>query len=175
MAIKFLYLLAMFSFGQNSCNNKTSNDYKNKTTVSTEVYNKDEKVLADKIQQLIDNKEDPYYYLKDSEKYNIFIDTILYSPDKYKLAFFVILKKTDQDNVISFDANCFIGNIDSNSVVYNIRWLSANNLTNYTNYKETSEDIRALHFNKPQREGFGTVDFNLDDTRFWTCHYWNKK
>jgi len=152
--------------------NTTPEKYKYKTTVSSVLYSNHKNILTDSIRLYIDEKRKAYYPKENDSLTEIVIDTIVYSPNRDRAAFFVITKNSN-DKLLSkgskdefhYDAHCFIALFDSINFK-NVNWLSAHNLTNYTTHQKTSERIREIYF-KNFKGSQGIFKYNLDDVRFW--------
>ncbi|HVX92807.1 MAG TPA: hypothetical protein VHA74_01700, partial [Candidatus Dojkabacteria bacterium] len=98
---------------------KSSSDHPNKyfyrDTTNRETYKKYEAILFDSIKAFIKEKRGPFYPKEFDSSTEVFIDTILFSPDQKKLAFFVVTKNYN-DKLLSkgnkhefhFGANCFL-------------------------------------------------------------------
>ncbi len=152
--------------------NTTPEKYENKTTVSNELYSMHKSILIDTIRLYINERRKAYHPKENDSLTGIVIDTIVYSPNKDKAAFFVITKNSN-DKLLNkgskdefhYEARCFIALLDS-TAFKSIRWFSAYNLTNYSTHKGTSTRVRAGYFKnfKGSQELF---KYNLDDIRFW--------
>ena len=176
--MKSLCYLIIYTFVftiQNSCSvrNDTSNKYKNITKVSIDVYKSHKTILIDTIRFYITKKIKAYYPKENDSLTQIYIDTILYSPKKDRLAFFVITKNTNDkllskgnNNEFNYNATCFIS--DLNGVeLNNIKWLSAYSLRRYASLEESSERIRKIYFTEFKGGEGGVFRYNIDDIRFW--------
>jgi hypothetical protein len=176
--IKLVVLLGMVALHQSSCANRTPNKYINKTTVSSEIYAQNKQDFHDTIRKFISTNSSAYYPKDNDSLTQIFIDTILYSPSKDKVAFFVITQNSsskllsgDTSDKYFYRAHCFVGYLDSTFKANDIEWVSANYLSNYKNYKETSDIVREIYFNEFIREGT-SMEYNLNDIRFWKSSFW---
>jgi hypothetical protein len=178
--IKLVVLLGMIALHQSSCANRTPNKYINKTTVSSEIYARNKQDFIDTIRKFISTNSSAYYPKSNDSLTKIFIDTILYSPSKDKFAFFVITENSsskllsgDTSAKYFYDAYCFVGHLDSVFKAFDVVWVSAYSLSNYTDCKETSDRIREIYFNEFIREGT-SMEYNLNDIRFWKSSFWQK-
>ena len=120
MRVSYL-VIYIFAFTiQSSCQgqNDTPEKYKNNFIVSNDIYKEHTSVLMDSIRFYINIRTSAYYPNENDSLTQIFIDTILYSPKKNKLAFLVITKNSN-DKLLSkgskdefhYDAHCFISNL----------------------------------------------------------------
>ncbi len=171
-------ILMLFQY---SCSSgRTPSEFLNKTTVSADIYNANKRVLTDSIREFILTNQSAYYPVDNDSLTEIFIDTILYSPSKDKIAFFVITKNTSNkllsykqgDKVYNYyDANCFIAHLKNDTTIDKISWIEAYGLINYKNQCEASKDIRELSFTENVRPN-RNLRYNLDDVRFWNSKIW---
>lgn len=168
-----------FCYGCNITADTTPIKYKNLTTISRDIYKTHKLVLADNIKILINNKEEPYYSKENDSLTEIFIDTILYSPQKDKIAFFVITKNSNDKllgggdkNKYHYDAHCFTGNLNKSFYIENLKWLRVYNLSRYPNFKKARNRIREIHFKEFAGRGSSKLKYNLDDIRFWESSVW---
>jgi hypothetical protein len=153
---------------------KTPKKFKNNTTVFSAVYNSHKHHIEDSIYSFIKKGIKPYYPLENDSSTKIFVDTILYSPLRDRVAFFIISENSN-DKLIGageigkyhFNANCFIAYCGKADKIYNIEWLSAYNLSRYPSYREASKDIRIIYLNNFKGKGSSKLKYNLDDVRFW--------
>jgi hypothetical protein len=92
----------------------------------------------------------------------IVIDTILYSPQKNKMAFFVIRGPISG----GYNAHCYIG-FFADLKIQKIRWLNFYSLSQSQSIKGASNRIREIHFSEFNLRQDSGLDYNLDDVRFW--------
>jgi len=186
MKIWFLatFLFAKLCYGCNIIGmDSTPVKFRNHTTVMPGVYKNHHAILNDNIRLLIKQKVDPFDSKENDSMTEVFIDTILYSPKKDRIAFFAITKNSN-DKLIGggnkseyhYNAHCFIADLGSDSYINNIYWVRAFNLSNYKSLKEASERIRKIHFKEFKRrvddKGKSLYKYNLDDVRFWDGPVW---
>jgi hypothetical protein len=164
--------------------NITPRKYQNHFIVKQEIYDRHKFSLQDTIRKLIEEKDGPYYPIENDSLTQIFIDTILYSPSKNKLAFFVITKNSNDKllsggnkNEYHFDAHCFIGYLDSDYKINSITWVIGYNLSNYKTYEEVSARIKQIYFKelstRTNNKDESTYKYNFDDIRFWEGPLWH--
>jgi hypothetical protein len=188
--IQFFYILIIgieFSFGF-GCNNVkkglTPPEYIYNDTVDIKTYSQYKLTLVDSIRSFIRYKDGPYYRKEFDEQTIVFVDTILFSPKRNRITFFVITKNSNDKllskgnkNEYHYDANCFIGNLKIDSI-WDIRWLKALNLTRYDTHIESSERIREMYFTLfstiKDVDGNSLYKYNLNDIRFWDGPIWQK-
>jgi len=178
-------LIILFCVISNICNGCNLNDttpikYRNYSKVQPEIYGKHEKYLFGYIRSIIGKGIEPFNVKEYDSLTEVFIDTIIYSPSKNKLAFFVIAKNSNDKllsggnrNEFHYDAHCFIGHISLNDEIFDISWLSAYNLSRYENLESASYRIRELHFQEFNETRNPKAKYNLDDIRFWDSEVWN--
>lgn len=182
-----LYILMWIITSSIGCNNVeqglTPSEYIYKDTVDDKIYNQYKSLLTDSIKSFIKAKGSPYYPKEFDEQTEIFIDTILFSPQRNRIAFFVITKNSNDkllnkgsEDEYHYDANCFVGQLEDD--FWDIRWLNAINLTRYPTPMEASHRIREAYFNLFNRrkdiDGNSLYKYNLNDKRFWDGPVWSK-
>jgi hypothetical protein len=165
--------------------NKNSEDFKrNESTVSPHVYKQHKSMLTDSIKKYVCIRSHAFYPKENDSLTEVVIDTILYSPQKDKAAFFVVTKNSN-DKLLSkgskdeyhYNGYCFIALINNCALFRNIQWLSVSSISNFDNYKETQGDIRKMYFEDfKYREDYNgnAYKYNIGDIRFWDCSIWNK-
>ena len=172
-----LFLFGMIITINTSCqkNNYTPRKYKNRTSIASDLYLHHVQILSDTIRSFILSRSKAFHAKENDSLTEVIIDTVLYGPQKDKLAFFIITMNTD-DKLLGggsksnfhFNAYCFLGLIENGSIDA-ITWLSAYNLSRYTDLKQTSERIREIYF---KELGGELLKYNLDDVRFWDDSNW---
>jgi hypothetical protein len=164
--------------------NQTPEKFKNNTTIPLVSYKKHETILIDSVRTLIFNKKGPYFQKENDASTAIVVDTILYSPDLKRFAFFALTGNTNNKlisggnkNMLHYDGHAFIGNLDYNKNVLNVTWVRGFNLSNYRSLANASKDIRQIYFSEiSQRgndKGQSTYKYNFDDVRFWNGPLWS--
>lgn len=169
----FLYIL---STGCWISSTRTPQRYKNSTKVDSETYKWQRQQLHDSIRSMVDQRRNPFYQSDNGSSTEIYIDTILYNPEKTKTAFFVITKNkerknNEESNIFNYRAHCLIANIVGSKFT-NIRWLSYYNISGYESLTNTSSRIREMHFLEFKNRPKNGVKYNLDDVRFWGEPVW---
>ena len=164
----------------------TPKEFENVVRVSDSTYTEDSLYFATQIMSLIEKKESAFYPESYSFTLQVYIDSILYSPDLTKSAFFVILKKPN--NVIMgmentkgshFDAKTFLAERNGGSGEWTLKWFRIMNINRYSNYNEISKLIRKRYFEDLRKinneDGQSRYKYNLNDVRFWESSAWSKK
>ena len=134
-----------------SCQNKSSgvptpDDYKYINLFTKEEYTQDSIFVHSKIKEFIREEAGPYYVKEHDSLTEVFVDTILYSPNHDKMATFVITKNSN-DKLLSkgdpdeyhFNAHCFIGRKKSVNRDWNIKWFRRLNFTRHDSYDYVSK------------------------------------
>lgn len=178
-----IIVVCNFCYGCASISDTTPKKYRNKTKVSSEIYKADQEILKDSIKNLI-IRRDLAYYSKDNDLFTeVIIDTILYSPMKDKVVFFVITKNSNDKlisggkrNEYNYNAHCFIAYLKEDSVFSDIYWIRASNINNFINIEKTSFRIREMYFNdfskRQDINGNSLYKYNVNDIRFWNGPIW---
>lgn len=184
--------------GFNSClfNKKsytTEKEFKNDVRLSHDDYSSDSLKLAHFFRQMIILHISPYHSEKFDDKTTIFIDTIIYSPDKMGASVFVITRCYNGSMKVSYgiDRNDYHFNGTIHFAVVNSdfdgnsEWkVSEHHGVRYIlaeDYKKMSSILRADGFNN--RSGIVNdsirIEYNLDDIRIWDSkefvHYRNSE
>ena len=174
----FLYTLIVFLI---SCNSGGTEDkYLNHSKVTREKYKSDSLLIVNKLKIEIQNEEAFF----DNSAYNaltqIIIDSIIYSPDYTKLAAFVVVKNSTENQLIPdpahswyYDGTCYLGRGVGDSL--KLYWVGPN-FTNSESKEKISDYIREDCFRLSNKRDSTQPDYckyNLDDIRFWTCPIWH--
>jgi hypothetical protein len=179
----FCLLISFWSLISCKASSDQHNKYLYRDTIDRETYKKFEAILVDSIKVFIKEKKGPFHPKKFDSTTEIFIDTILFSPNQKRMAFFVVTKNSN-DKLLSkglkdefhFDANCFLAQKDANFL--DIQWLSAFNFTRYWEYDKASKRIRKAYFTMlssiKDNDDTSLYKYNLNDLRFWNGPIWNK-
>jgi hypothetical protein len=177
-------LLPFFISCKNKAQNITPGEFRYYTKVNPEIYEKNTKALIDSIKILIRYKSEPYNIKEDDSLTGIFVDTILYSPKYDKIAFFIITKNSNDKlldkgskDEFHYNANCFIGQLDSQKNIIVFGNIIEHSLFNFDNQKSTSDRIREVYFKEinmvTNLEGKSVYKYNFDDVRFWDGPVWD--
>ena len=162
----------------------TPPEFKHTVTVPYESYKKDLLTLYDSISVKLFDKKEPFHSVENDSLTEIFIDTILYSPQMNRIAFFVISKNSN-DKLLSggnkdefhFDAHCFLANYRKGRVS-KIIWQNNFNVINYHDYYGASNRIKEFYFFEfnsiKDSNDESYYKYNLDDIRFWDGPCWSK-
>ena len=182
--ILLLWCLCYFVLGCNT-RNPTPDNYKYFNSVSKEQYQRSQAEIKDSIETLIKGKHDPFQPTENDSLTEIYIDTILYGPNKDKYASFIITGNSN-DKLIDkgkkeeyhYNAFCFIGKLTTDSTIKDLTWVNAHSLVRYKSLKEVSFRIREIYFKeitmRTNLEDKSTFKYNFDDSRFWDGPIWHK-
>lgn len=146
-------------------------------------YTKDSLSFVLEIKQWIENKKYPFYPDMFSNESQVIIDTVLYSPNKSKVAFFVITKSsnhsllgTNNPDGFHFDARCFFGLRSNSHASWDIYWSSCFSINLFESYEASSTRIREMYFQEfaklKNHQGESRFKYNLNDIRFWSGPAW---
>ncbi len=177
-------LLAFFISCKNKVQNITPDEFRYHSKVNPEIYEKNTKALKDSIKMLIRYKSEPYEIKEYDSLTEIFVDTILYSPKKDKIAFFIITKNSNDKlldkgskDEFHYNADCFIGPLNNRYNVKAFVNIQEHSLFNFDNQKSTSDRIREVYFKEinmvTNLEGKSLYKYNFDDVRFWDSPVWD--
>ena len=174
----FKYIYGLIDFRKNT---DTPKEFLNKTLNKKEDYTKDSLTIVLEFKRLLLKHQDFFYSKEYFDGTNIFIDTILYSPDFNKLAIILLTKNPTSRQLMPtekedfyYNATAYLGVRQKDTI--NLSWLGPN-FSNSTNRKELSKDIRQECFrtfvSKDTSEQY-SHKYNLNDIRFWTGSEWQK-
>lgn len=184
--IIILIFIAFFS-----CKNFTQ-ESKPIDSLESEVF-KDRDKLKVLIKDRIDKKEVPYFQPYYDSLTQVIIDTIFYSPNKNKLAFFVIDKIENKKRYKGityeqaqkmeelgnlpyeghhYNAYAFIGKRDGNNI--NIKDFSVINIGKYRDIEKIRGKLKKLFFQEYSNINEKGYEYNLNDVEFWqNDNVWN--
>lgn len=170
------------------CNNSntTPPEYRNATLVPHNIYSEDSLAFIKQIQELVESRESGFYPISYSYTSQIYIDTLIYSPNRLKAVFFVILKKPNSAVVgmnnykeTHFDAKAFLAERTDTLDYWDIRWFRIMNLNRYPTYDLISKKIHQRYFidliKIKNHEGESRYKYNLGDIRFWDGPVWDQE
>jgi hypothetical protein len=176
--IIYLYInvYGWFEFRRNS---DTPKKYLNHSKNSKNNYTKDSLWITVQLCGYLKNHQESFYVKNYFEDTELMIDTILYSPDKDKIALFVIVKKPTYRKLIAsdkyeyyYDGYCYFGLREKD--IFHLYWYE-NSLTNFSAKSDISSALRGFYFREfasIKTRDTGLV-YNLNDIRFWNCNFWN--
>lgn len=177
-----LGLIAMVSCRQRMA--RTPSEYKFKVLATPEEYSEDSTYLYFVMETMLSKNMTPFtpssLFTKST---GLYVDSILYSPDKLRIIVFVIGKVTNKEKTPRNDGtlpNEYIGNY-----LFCTRGSSSSpiKIFNYApyrletdSYKDTKEALRELCFGRraTQEWSKGTYFLNMDDSRFWKSDEFNR-
>lgn len=185
--MKIFYLLFVSAGMLLQCSSANTSDYEMITSTQqrndTIGYAKQIAAAKDSVRAFITAKQGPYYPKEFDDKTEVFIDTLLFSPQRDKILFLVITKNTDDkllekgsSNQWHFDASCFIGRL-TNKGKWDIAWFNALNITRFESFVDASRRIRELYFeelsNIEKDEGKKSLyKYNIGEKEFWYGPVW---
>lgn len=187
--IQYMLLLGLLFYCQcHIAQTSTPQEYINHVLVSDSIYQKDSLWLVNSLAERLRDKSGSFYNKEYFDSTQIFIDSIIYNEDNSKIAFFVITKNpmyrrlykipSEEKYDFYYDAYCYLGKRSDSLNVWNTHWFKTLSLSNYYDYKETSERIRWKYFNElvkvKDTSGVSAYKYNVNDIRFWDCPAWNK-
>ncbi len=176
-----LSIICIFTVLIISCNNQksgTPKKYKSIVNVSQQGYFKDSIEIGDVLKKMLTSHLHPFRPEKEFDATTqIFIDSIIYSPDKSKLIVFVIKKnstnkllKKENNELYYYNGNflfCSRDDIDSKIKIYDYAGF---NLVNYYVKNDLKERLKEYCFlDRGQEKG----KYNIDDIRFWNSDDFN--
>jgi len=185
--IQSLPIIILLAFISSSClrdqSESTQVKLLNNTRVSDSLYVIHKQMLTDSIRKFISARELAYYPEGNDAKTEIYLDTILYSPDITRLAFFVVTGNTNDKlptigskTKFHYDGYCFIANIRSDSIVENIQWVNVMTVSNYSDLDRASNRLRDMYFNELSRikdvDASSKYKYNISERGFWNGPIW---
>ena len=125
--MRLFYIIFLFVSVFTQCGSRNNTPAYKSEGIDTTDYAKQLASLKDSIKGFITTKQGPYYPKEFDKETEIFIDTLLLSPQKNKMAFLVITKNSNdklaekgEANQYHFDASCFIGKLLSDGILHGL-------------------------------------------------------
>jgi len=164
----------------------TPEKFKYVNSFTRDGYIKDSLEIYEKIKVMINKSEGPYYVKEHDDLTEVFVDTILYSPNANRMATFIITKNSNDkllspgsSNEYHYNAHCFIAEKKGSDENWNLKWFRRLNFTRHETYSYVSEKIRYRYFNNLVQlkgaDGESQYKYNFDDIRFWEGPVWDKE
>lgn len=161
----------------------TPKEFKSNTTVNKGIYQSDTSSIKEVLSKMLKENTHPFVPSKQFDKNtSLYIDTLIYSPNKLKMIVFVISKNStdkllvkDGGKDLFFNANylfCLRDSINSAIKVYDY---SGFNLVYYDDYNGIKDALRDYCFYRIAAENNEEEKkYNLDDLRFWKSDDFNQ-
>lgn len=158
----------------------TPKEYKNIVNVSSMMYQSDTSEIRNVLWKMLKEHVQPFRpkeYFDSASK--IYLDTLIYSPDKLKMIALVITENSTSNlmhktNSAKFFFNgnylfCSRVDLKSKIIVYDY---SSHNIVNYYDYNDIKTRLREYCFKELSYEAFdGEKGYNIDDLRFWNSNF----
>ena len=179
--LAFYYFKNIYGWMEFRKNTDTPDQFLNKTVTKKEDYTNDSLKIVLKLKELLLQHEDFFYPRDYFEGTEIFIDTILYSPDHNRLAVLFITKNPTSRQLIPtknemwyYDGTSYLGIRQADTI--SLSHLGTG-FANFNDKQELSDCIRQECFrtfvSKDTTEKYAHK-YNLNDVRFWTSSEWQK-
>lgn len=165
MKVTFYYIVFIIFFC--SCNSKNKNLETTNNHISEKEYHRDSLYLDYTIQKFIEHKYRGYDFY-DSANSKVYIDTILYSPDKLKLFSLVIIEKRKIEQGKPFHGMAVIAYREDTSDIWKIYPIDKYSVS-WNDYVGSRSVIRRCYFNDLKKSSTHRGEFNytpLEDS-FW--------
>jgi len=168
--------LVFLLIGCDSKYKSTPLKYKNLKSVDQKMYNADKFEIDLVLKKMMDENSAPFRPKEQfDEQSKFFLDTILYSPDKLRMAILIITKngtnKLLNNNNLGkffFNANYLFCSRSSLKSPIGIYDYSSYNIVYYTNYKDVRQRLHEYCFKELSSQNIdGKKIYNVDDLRFW--------
>jgi hypothetical protein len=167
-------VIMFFSCGNDSYNG-TPAKFKSFVKINNAVYVADKNQTYSIIKKMINAKINPFDIEEYDDNTNVFIDTLIYSPDQKMLIAFIITKNSiekllrkENNEKYYYNANylfCLKNNIEGKIGVFDYAGF---NLVNFYSYNEIKEALHDYCFYRLFGESTRkNIHYNLDDVRFW--------
>ena len=167
-----ILLVITMAYSCHSLNNKAVNK---EVKISNKEYNRDSIFIEYTINQFIENKYRGYDFY-DSANSKIYIDTILYSPDKLKLFSLVIIEKRKIEQGKPFHGMAVIAYREDTSNIWKVYPVTKYGVS-WSDFQGARNVLRRCYFEEIK----GTKDnqrnefkHNLGDSNFWDDLYFKK-
>jgi hypothetical protein len=181
--MKILFFVLSITFIV-SCYSKTStpNQYKYGSYISKADYTLDSTRIMKKLIYMLGKNISPFSSTKQFDSStSIFLDSIIYNPDKSKMIIFIISKNNNSklDQPVNYKTKFHY----NANYLYCIRSVNDIKISNYSSFNlshwETYEDVKARLkeecFENRTQEGIQNKEpiYNIDDKRFWQSKDYN--
>lgn len=168
--------IVIISFSCGNDNYKaTPLKFKSVVKINKASYIADKNQICLVIKKMVNAKINPFDIKEYDKNTRIFVDTIIYSPDKTRLITFIItknnteklLKKENNENYY-YNANYLFCVKNNTTNVIGVFDYSSFNLVNFYSYKEIKEALYDYCFYRLFGESTQeNIHYNIDDSRFW--------
>jgi len=167
-------VVILFSCGDDSYK-ATPAKFKQIVKINQALFIADKDDVYSIIKKMIDNKVSPFdkkYYDKSTQ---IFVDTLVYSPDLTKLIAFIITKNStekllykENNEKYYYNANYLFCVKNSDDGKISVFDYAAFNLVDFYSYKQIKEALNEYCFYRLLGESTpDNIHYNVDDVRFW--------
>lgn len=174
------YLAIIILIGAISCTAKKKQDsdkYKYSVVVNAQQYAIDSIYLCGVLNEMLSKNINPFspkgYYVNAT---SVYLDSILYGPDKLRNVVFVISKVPLKNGSYDFNANYLFASRDSASAAIKVYVYSPFNIGNYKSYNEVKESLHDLCFERRMTDHWWNGKqprYNINDVRFWSSDEFN--
>jgi hypothetical protein len=158
-----------------SCSSTKNESIKNIVNISDKEYNRDSIFIKYTIHKFIENKYRGYNFL-DCKNSKVFIDTILYSPDKLKLFSLIIVEETKTEITQPFNGMAIVAYREDTNSIWKVYPITKFNVS-WSNFKGAKNVIRRSYFTelKGMKDNQGNkFRCNLGDNKFWNDLFYKK-
>lgn len=173
MKVTFYYIVFIIFFC--SCNSKNKNLETTNTHISEKEYHRDSLYLDYTVNQFIEHKYRGYDFY-DSANSKVYIDTILYSPDKLKLFSLLIIEKRKIEQGKPFHGMAVIAYREDTSDIWKVYPVTKYGVS-WSDFQGARNVLRRCYFEeiKGDNDNQGNeFKHNLGDSNFWSDLYFKK-
>lgn len=173
---KLLLLLALC--GCEGCGNKSTTPAAHKYKLHQDAKSKyavDTTAIRTILTKMLNEKVKPFNLKMYDEQTDLFIDSLVYSPDQLRMIVFVISKNStlkmlhrENDSGYYYDAYYLYCSRDSLKEPIKVYDRAGYGLVNFYDYEEIRGALRDYCFNRLLKLDGAIQHYNIDDKRFWS-------
>jgi hypothetical protein len=188
MSNKYLLLiLVLHVFVSTSCNyrgikERTPKEFLNNVVISKKEYKKDSVEIIKQLEEFLEGHENFFYSKEYYDSTQLFVDSIIYSPDFNKLVVFLITQNPtyrqlgpDKKHKWYYNANCYLGIRHDGKIILTSIGPSIRNSVDKDKLTKMIRDTYSSIYSKFKNyDGSYMYKYNVGDIRFWDCPIWKE-
>jgi hypothetical protein len=159
----------------------TPKEYQYRSQIAKGKYQSDTAIIRSILIKMIDNEIKPFDRKTYDKETDLFIDSMVYSPDQLRMIVFVVAKNStmkllrrENDLMFYYDALYLFCSRESMNAPIKVYDYSGYHLDFFYNYSEISEALREYCFNRLMRNEGAEQYYNVNDIRFWSSKYFER-
>ena len=183
--MKSIFLLLPFlvlsCYNRDTSVSTTPKEYQYRSQIAKGKYQRDTAIIRSILIKMIDNQIKPLDKKTYDQGTDLFIDSIVYSPDQLRMIVFVISKNStkkllriENDSMFYYDAFYLSCTRESANAPIKVYDYSGYHLIFFYNYSVISKALREYCFNRLMRNEGTEQYYNVNDIRFWSSKYFER-